>query len=110
MAYEKQTWEARLGVGLNKFTDYNTGSTLVLTSTPDSITQEGTPFTADRMNHMENGIESAATVADNAAASASNAQTTANNAQTTANNTKTKVDGMIMAYSNGTLNITWPTN
>lgn len=59
MAYNKQTWEAREGVGLNKFTDTSTGSTLVLTSTPDSITKEGTPFTADRMNHMEDGIANA---------------------------------------------------
>lgn len=57
--YTKQTWTARVGEGLNKFTDANSGNTLILTSAPDSITTEGTPFTAERMNHMEEGITAA---------------------------------------------------
>ena len=54
--YTKQTWTARVGEGLNKFTDANSGNTLILTSTPDSISEEGTPFTAERMNYIEDGI------------------------------------------------------
>lgn len=65
MAYTKQEWVAREGVGLNKFKDSTTDQILILTSEPDSITVEGTPFTADRMNHMEDGIESAHEVIDN---------------------------------------------
>lgn len=66
MAYEMQNWEPRLGIGLNRFTDAVSGATLELTSTPDSISQEGTPFSADRMNHMEAGIAGAAATADEA--------------------------------------------
>lgn len=56
MAYIPNTWQAREGTGLNKYTDTTTGQVLTLQSTPDSLTQEGTPFSADWMNHIENGI------------------------------------------------------
>jgi len=58
MAYTKQTWEARTGQGLNRFTDQD-GNMLILTSTPQEVISPGTPFTADRMNHIEAGIEGA---------------------------------------------------
>ena len=57
MAYTKHNWQAREGTGLSKYTDTITGQVLNLQSTPDSVTQEGTPFTAEWMNEMEQGIE-----------------------------------------------------
>ena len=54
--YEKQTWTARTGTGLNKFANSGTAEHLILTPEPDIITNEGTPFSAERMNHMEEGI------------------------------------------------------
>ena len=60
MAYTKQTWIAREGVNLKKYTKASeTATTVILTNTPDSISVEGTPFSVDRMNHIEDGIESA---------------------------------------------------
>lgn len=56
MAYNKQTWSARTGAGLNRFVDGD-GNYITLTSMPSEIITEGTPFTAARMNHMEDGIE-----------------------------------------------------
>lgn len=57
--YTKQTWIARTGTDLNKFTDVNTGNTLILTSAATGVNSDATPFTADRMNHMEDGIAAA---------------------------------------------------
>ena len=60
MAYDKQTWTAREGTNLKKYTKSSeTATTVILTNTPDSISVEGTPFSSDRMNHIEDGIESA---------------------------------------------------
>lgn len=56
MGYTKHSWLARLGTGLNKYLNTVTGQTLVLQSTPDTVTQQGTPFSATWMNEMENGI------------------------------------------------------
>lgn len=55
MPYTPNTWQDRIGVGLNKFTDQN-GNNLELTPNPDAITQTGTPFSAAWMNHIEQGI------------------------------------------------------
>jgi len=55
MAYEKQTWQPRTGSGLNRFIDQD-GNILVLTAAPTEIINPGTPFTADRMSHIEDGI------------------------------------------------------
>lgn len=55
MAYTPHTWQDRLGVGLNKFTDQD-GNTYEFTPTPDSVTQVGTPFSADWMNELEQGV------------------------------------------------------
>ena len=57
MAYQKNTWIARQGTGLNKFTNSGTSTNLILSSNPDTITQVGTPFSADWMNNLENGVE-----------------------------------------------------
>lgn len=56
MAYQKNTWVARQGTGLNKFTNSGTSTNLILSPNPDTITQSGTPFSADWMNNIENGI------------------------------------------------------
>lgn len=63
MAYTKNTWLPRIGTGLNKFTDQN-GNEWTLTSAPTEVQQAGTPFTADWMNHIEDGIYNAAARAD----------------------------------------------
>jgi microcystin-dependent protein len=63
--YEKTNWKARRGTGLNKFTETERSgtardeNTVILTNTPDSISEPGTPFNEDNMNHIEQGIEDA---------------------------------------------------
>jgi hypothetical protein len=60
MAYIKKDWKPRKGSGLNKFTmSGEVGNVVYLDNIPDSITDPGTPFTAENMNHIEEGIESA---------------------------------------------------
>jgi len=55
--YKKTSWKARHGTGLNKFTETErSGNTVVLTNTPDSISEPGTPFSVDNMNNIEDGI------------------------------------------------------
>lgn len=56
MPYTPHVWKARLGTGLNKFSNTGTAQNLVLTPSPDSITQEGTPFNVDWMNELEQGV------------------------------------------------------
>lgn len=60
MAYNKRTWLARLGQGLNKFI-FNGGSKVTLDSSPDVVTQEGTPLSAENMNDLEDRIDDAIT-------------------------------------------------
>lgn len=55
MAYTPNTWQDRTGVGLNQFKDQD-GNEYAFTPNPTSITQVGTPFSADWMNHIEQGI------------------------------------------------------
>jgi len=60
MAYVKTVWEPRQGTGLNRFTKHEeTENSVLLTNTPDSLENPGTPFSTDNMNHIENGIETA---------------------------------------------------
>ncbi|MDL2293216.1 hypothetical protein LJC60_01140 [Ruminococcaceae bacterium OttesenSCG-928-D13] len=59
MAFEKFNWQPRTGVGLNKFTDRQTGNLLELESTPDSVESVGTPFSAAQMNWLEDRIATA---------------------------------------------------
>lgn len=56
MPYTPHVWKARLGAGLNKFLNSGTLQNLILTPSPDSITQEGTPFNVDWMNELEQGV------------------------------------------------------
>lgn len=56
--YDKQTWVAREGVDLNRFAKTSETSEYVkLTNSPVSVSVEGTQFSVDRMNHMEDGIK-----------------------------------------------------
>ena len=60
MAYVKTEWKARQGTNLNKFTkSQETGVSVILTNTPDEISEPGTPFSADNMNNIEQGIADA---------------------------------------------------
>jgi hypothetical protein len=60
MAYTKTNWQARQGGNLNRFTkSQETGTSVVLTPNPESVTVPGTPFTAENMNHIETGIGAA---------------------------------------------------
>jgi hypothetical protein len=56
--YTATAWEPRTGTDLNKFTDSNSGNTLILSSAA-TITNPGTPFTADAMNRIEGAITKA---------------------------------------------------
>lgn len=58
MAYIPNTWIARQGTDLNKFVDQN-GNYYVFTPAPGNVVSEGTPFSADWMNHIEQGIAGA---------------------------------------------------
>ena len=55
MAYTQNTWKDRIGSGMNRWRDQN-GNLLILTPDPESITEQGTPLSADWMNHIEQGI------------------------------------------------------
>lgn len=55
MSYIKNVWSDRVGTGLNRWRDQN-NNLLILTPEPESITVQGTPLSADWMNHIEQGI------------------------------------------------------
>lgn len=61
MAFEKRTWFARLGIGLNKFIIGNKDSQgkQTLQNSPDSVTQQGDVISADNLNDLEDRIETA---------------------------------------------------
>ena len=60
MAYTKTEWKARQGVNLNKFTkSQETAGSVILTNTPDAVTEPGTPFSTENLNKIEHGIEDA---------------------------------------------------
>ena len=56
MPYTQHQWLARLGTGLSKMTDLITGQLFNFQSTPDTISQEGTPISPEWLNEMEQGI------------------------------------------------------
>jgi len=69
MAYKKTVWKARKGTNLNKFTkSQETAKSVMLANAPDEITEAGTPFNADNMNHIEDGIAEAYATIENEAA------------------------------------------
>lgn len=61
MAFEKRTWLARLGQGLNKFFigEKDAEGKQELTNAPDSITQQGDVISADSLNDLEGRINDA---------------------------------------------------
>jgi hypothetical protein len=57
MSYVKTSWVARVGTALNRFLKANESSASVeLTADPTGVSKAGTPFTADNMNKIEDGI------------------------------------------------------
>lgn len=87
MAYKKHEWQARQGTGLNKFRDQN-GNIYEFETAPDEVTQPGTPFSADWMNEMEDGIAAAGItpLVSTAASGATNIVITENAPETVAAN------------------------
>ena len=60
MSYVKTSWIARVGTALNRFLKANESSSSVeLTADPTGVSTAGTPFTADNMNKIEDGIHDA---------------------------------------------------
>jgi len=57
MAFEKKTWQPRVGEGLNRFETVQTGSAIELINTPTRIDQPGTPLSAENMNDLERRID-----------------------------------------------------
>lgn len=59
MAFERRTWLARIGTGLNKFIigAKDAGGKQTLTNSPDSVTQIGDVISADNLNDLEERIE-----------------------------------------------------
>jgi len=58
--YEKTDWKARKGENLNRFKETQLSSGHVfLENAPTSVTEPGTPFSADNMNKIEKGISDA---------------------------------------------------
>jgi hypothetical protein len=58
MAYTKTIWKNRQGTGLNRFIKSGeTTNAVYLENEPDSITEPGTNFSSEAMNHIEEGIE-----------------------------------------------------
>jgi len=60
MEYTKQTWTAPTGTGLSRYAkSAESASHVTLTLDPENLTNTPTPFTAERMAHMEDGIAKA---------------------------------------------------
>lgn len=59
MAFEKRTWLARIGAGLNKFIigAKDGEGKQTLTNSPDSVTQIGDVISAENLNDLEDRIE-----------------------------------------------------
>ena len=59
MAFEKRTWLARIGQGLNKFIigAKDGEGKQTLTNSPDSVTQQGDVISAENLNDLEDRIE-----------------------------------------------------
>ena len=58
--YQTQQWTPPQGTGLNRYAKgAETETHLTLTLDPESLTNTPTPFTAERMTHIENGIADA---------------------------------------------------
>jgi hypothetical protein len=57
MAYVKTEWKARQGTGLNRFRKSREDEEFIyLDNEPEQITEQGTSFSTERMNNIEDGI------------------------------------------------------
>ena len=57
MAYKKTEWKARKGSNLSRFSkEQETTRSVILFNEPSQITEEGTPFSVENMNNIEQGI------------------------------------------------------
>lgn len=56
MAFNKRKWIAREGVGLNKFRLGEGGEVVALINTPDVVSVEGDPLSAENLNDLERRI------------------------------------------------------
>lgn len=100
MAYVKQVWTDRqVEKPLTFNSTTNADGTITLSPAPGKITQAGTLVTADRMNHIEDGIGSL----DN---SVSDLSSTVGTLSTQVNNSKLKGDFVVLT---GTLDADNPT-
>ena len=60
MEYNREYWQPRIATNPNRFRKLNESTDYVeLINEPEAITQNGTAFTADRLNNMESGIDGA---------------------------------------------------
>lgn len=59
MAFEKRTWLARIGTGLNKFIigDKDANNKQTLTNSPDTVSQQGDVISAENLNDLEDRID-----------------------------------------------------
>lgn len=58
--YTPHVWIPRLGTNLNRYTKANeTANSVDLVNAPEAVSQQGTPFSTDIMNEMEEGITDA---------------------------------------------------
>ena len=59
MAFEKRTWLARIGTGLNKFIigDKDGNNKQTLTNSPDTVSQQGDVISAENLNDLEDRID-----------------------------------------------------
>ena len=57
MAYEKIGWKARKGTDLSRHVkEQETARSVILHNAPTQVTEPGTPFSVQNMNHMDEGI------------------------------------------------------
>lgn len=73
MAYNRRTWLARLGTGLNKFS-INGALAVTIVNQPDSVTQQGDALSATNLNDLENRIAGGFTQVESGAIVAGKAQ------------------------------------
>ncbi len=65
MAYTKTNWKDRIVENPRTYSKVdNADGTITLTPKPGEVIEEGTPITAEKMNKIEEGVESAAIIED----------------------------------------------
>ena len=86
MAYTKQTWTDHVSSRPHTYNETVNGDGTKTFTPAGTVEQQGSPMTAERFNHMEDGIYSAQSTADNAATAAGNAAQAAADNLVTAKN------------------------